>query len=86
MNTFNSHTPKARRGQGKVDFLALQDSFQRQINAGHTLIQIYESSASKLNIGYTQFTKYVSRYCVMPDYKQIIANQRQNITMPLEHF
>ena len=86
MNTFNSHAPKARRGQGKVDFLAMQDNVQRQINAGHTLINIYDSSASKLSIGYTQFTKYVSRYCMMPDYKQIIASQLQNITMQPEHF
>lgn len=81
MNTFNSHNPKARRGQGKVDFFALQNHFQREINAGHTLTNIYANSASKLSIGYTQFTKYVSRYCMRPDYKQITVSHRQNITM-----
>jgi len=64
MNTFDSHKPKARRGQGKVDFLALQDHFQRKINAGHTLTNIYANSEPKLSIGHTQFTKYVSRYCM----------------------
>ncbi|WP_137803770.1 TraK family protein [Pseudomonas sp. G(2018)] len=86
MDTFSSPISKARRGQGKVDFLTLQDTFQKQINAGHTLINIYASSASKLSIGYTQFTKYVSRYCMTPDYKKITASQHQNLTTSPEHF
>jgi len=84
MDTFNNS--KARRGQGKVDFLTLQDTFQKQINAGRTLVNIYASNASKLSIGYTQFTKYVSRYCMTPDYKQITASQHQNFTTPPERF
>lgn len=67
MSTVNGHNTKAMRGQGKVDFLALQHHVQGQINAGHTLINIYTSNAFKLSIGYTQFTKYVSRYCTTPD-------------------
>lgn len=86
MKTFNSPNSDDRRGQGKVDFLKLQDTFQRQINAGHTLINIYASSASKLSIGYTQFTKYVSRYCMTPDYKKITATQHQNPTISPENF
>jgi hypothetical protein len=64
----------------------MQDNVQRQINAGHTLINIYASSASKLSIGYTQFTKYVSRYCMTPHYKQITSSQLQNITMQPDNF
>lgn len=86
MKNFNSPNSEARRGQGKVDFLKLQDTFQKQINAGHTLINIYASSAPKLSIGYTQFTKYVSRYCITPDYKKITATQHQNLTTSPEHF
>lgn len=86
MKTFNSHNLGARRGQGKVEFLKLQDIFQKQINAGYTLINIYASSPSKLSIGYTQFTKYVSRYCMIPDYKKNTATKHQNVTTSPEHF
>lgn len=85
MDTFNSPNSTARRGQGKVDFLTLQDVFQKQIDAGHTLTNIYANSKSKLSIGYTQFTKYVSRYCMTPHYKQINSSQRQNLTTSPEH-
>lgn len=86
MDTSNSSNTKARRGQGKVDFLTLQDVIQKQINAGHTLITVYASSASELSIGYTQFTKYVSRYCKAPDHKQTTASQYQNSSTSSEHF
>ncbi|NMY10626.1 MULTISPECIES: TraK family protein [Pseudomonas] len=86
MNTSNTSITKAKRGQGKVEFLKLQDTFQKQINAGHTLINIYTSNASNLNIGYTQFTKYVSRYCVTPYYKLITTSEHQNPSTPPKHF
>lgn len=85
MNTSITSITKAKRGQGKVDFLKLQGIFQKQINEGHTLVNIYTSNASNLNIGYTQFTKYVSRYCMTPDYKQITTSQHQTPSTPPKH-
>ncbi|NMZ81841.1 TraK family protein [Pseudomonas mandelii] len=85
MDTLNNPSSKAKRGQGKVDFLTLQDTLKKQINAGHTLVNIYANNASKLSIGYTQFTKYVSRYCMAPKYKQVTASQHQVFTTPPKH-
>lgn len=55
-------TKKRERGAGRVSFLAQRDEFAKLIEAGHPLRSIYTDHQDGLGIGYTQFTRYVTRY------------------------
>lgn len=52
----------ARRGMGRVAFLANEEKFRSLIEAGYPLRSIYQDYAASLGIGYPQFTRYVNRY------------------------
>lgn len=56
----NDHSE--RRGSGRVSFVAVMDDVRAEIERGVTLVQIYEAFEDRLDIGYTQFTKYVTRF------------------------
>ncbi|NNM59268.1 MAG: hypothetical protein HKM04_05585 [Legionellales bacterium] len=51
-----------KRGLGRVTFLAKQGLISEAIEAGWPLTLIYEKHAEKLNISYSQFSRYVARY------------------------
>lgn len=51
-----------KRGLGRVSFLAKQGVISEAIAAGWPLTSIYEKHAEKLNISYSQFSRYVARY------------------------
>jgi hypothetical protein len=54
--------PQAKRNNGKVSFLAALSAIETDISAGHRLTDVYAKHRKALGIGYTQFTRYVSRY------------------------
>lgn len=56
----NGHSE--RRGSGRVSFVAIIDDVRAEIERGVTLVQIYEAFEDRLDLGYTQFTKYVTRF------------------------
>lgn len=56
----------AVRGAGRVAFLARRDDIQKLLDAGHTLRAIYKMHGAGLNISYSQFARYVSRYIRPP--------------------
>lgn len=56
----NGHTE--RRGSGRVSFVAVMDDVRAEIERGVPLVQIYEAFEDRLDLGYTQFTKYVTRF------------------------
>jgi hypothetical protein len=53
---------RTRRGNGLVSFVAVMDEVKLKIDQGYTLIRIYEIFENRLDLGYTQFTKYVTRH------------------------
>jgi hypothetical protein len=53
---------KNSRGAGRVAFLARIEEFRKMIDAGYTLLAIYEKYEKPLKIGYSQFARYVTRY------------------------
>jgi hypothetical protein len=55
-------TPKKRRGVGRVAFLARIDDFRKLLEAGHSLLAIYEIHGDELGISYSQFARYVATY------------------------
>ncbi|MFJ2463176.1 TraK family protein [Pseudomonas sp. NPDC087615] len=50
------------RGDGRVSFVAIMEEIKHQVDSGRPLVQIYEHFEERLDLGYTQFTKYVTRY------------------------
>jgi hypothetical protein len=61
--------PNAKRN-GKVSFLAALSAIEADILAGHTLTDVYAKHGKALDIGYSQFTRYVSRYIRGHHYNQ----------------
>lgn len=61
-------TKRAKRGDGRVAFLARQADFQRLLDAGHLIRSIYDDHKEELGIGYPQFTKYVGRFLRKADH------------------
>lgn len=55
-------TSNQRRGHGRVSFLAHRDALKNMLDSGLSLTAIYEAYKDHLDIGYTQFTKYMTRY------------------------
>ncbi|MCU1772259.1 TraK family protein [Pseudomonas sp. 13B_3.2_Bac1] len=51
-----------RRGCGRVSFLAVMDEVRAEVVRGVPLVQIYEAFENRLDLGYTQFTKYITRF------------------------
>lgn len=56
-----------RRGYGRVSFVAIMDEIKAKVDEGYSLVRVYETFADRLDLGYTQFTKYVSRYISKAD-------------------
>ncbi|CAM7379984.1 TraK family protein [Citrobacter sedlakii] len=64
------HAPR----RGRASFLAVLEDVRREHERGVPLTWIFETFEDRLDIGYTQFTKYVTRYIkqsqpVMASYK-----------------
>jgi len=55
-------TTAARRGDGRVAFLANKDPMQIKLDAGHSLRSIYDEFEARLGISYPQFTRYVKQF------------------------
>ena len=53
---------KNSRGAGRVAFLARIEDIRKMIDAGYTLLVIYEKYEKHLKISYSQFARYVTRY------------------------
>jgi hypothetical protein len=53
---------RTRRGNSLVSFVAVMEEVKLKIDQGYTLIRIYEIFEDRLEFGYTQFTKYVTRH------------------------
>ena len=48
---------------GRSEFLSVRSELEKKIALGYTLIEIYDDHKTVFNFGYSQFTRYVSRYC-----------------------
>jgi|SRR5687768_6554806 len=53
---------KQRLGTGRVAFLARKEEIKARIEAGYTMITVYEEHQKQLGISYGQFVNYVNRY------------------------
>ncbi|HEY9487986.1 MAG TPA: TraK family protein, partial [Chryseosolibacter sp.] len=51
-----------RLGAGRVAFLARKEVIKEKVEAGHTLITVYEEYKNELGIGYVQFLNYVKKH------------------------
>jgi hypothetical protein len=70
----------ARRGMGRVAFLANETKFRSLIEAGYPLLSIYQEHADVLGIGYPQFTRYVNRYLL-----DAVLHQRRHGAATSQH-
>ncbi|EJP2308817.1 TraK family protein [Pseudomonas aeruginosa] len=52
------HAPR----RGRASFVAVLEDVRREHERGVPLTWIFEAFEDRLDIGYTQFTKYVTRY------------------------
>ncbi|MDD1975438.1 TraK family protein [Pseudomonas tussilaginis] len=52
----------ARDRDGLVSFVAVMEEVKALVNKGYPLVRIYKTFEDHLDIGYTQFTKYVARH------------------------
>lgn len=48
--------------RGRASFVAVLDEVRKEHERGVPLLWIYENFKDRLDMGYTQFTKYVTRY------------------------
>lgn len=53
---------KRRLGTGRVAFLARKDAIKEKLDAGYTMVLVYEEYQSRLGIGYKQFVNYVNKF------------------------
>ena len=53
---------KNSRGAGRVAFLARIEDIRKMVDAGYSLLVIYEKYEKHLKISYSQFARYVTRY------------------------
>ena len=53
---------KKRLGTGRVAFLARKDEIKARIEAGYTMVAVYEEHQKELGISYGQFVNYVNKY------------------------
>lgn len=52
-----------KKRDGRSEFLSARRALEEKIALGHTLITIYLHHADSFSFGYSQFTRYVARYC-----------------------
>lgn len=50
------------RGGGRVAFLARKDGIRQMIDAGYPLFAIFKEHEKEMNISYSQFTRYVTKF------------------------
>lgn len=53
---------RGRLGVGRVAFLARKDAIKEKLDAGYTMVLVYEEYQSRLGIGYAQFVNYVNKF------------------------
>lgn len=53
---------KQRLGAGRVAFLARKEGIKTKIEAGYTMIAVYEEHQKELGISYGQFVNYVNKF------------------------
>ncbi|AWO80395.1 MULTISPECIES: TraK family protein [Enterobacterales] len=71
----NANTERRPQRRGRASFVAVLDEVRKEHERGVPLVWIYEAFADRLEMGYTQFTKYVTRY----------IKQGQPILAPYKH-
>lgn len=55
-------TETARRGAGRVAFLAHIEAIRKAVNEGWPATAIYDEHKAKVGITYSQFARYIARY------------------------
>lgn len=65
----------ARRGAGRVAFLASKDLFRSLFEQGHSQRAIYDDHGSRLGITYSQFNRYMTRY--LTEKESVIEQQNE---------
>lgn len=58
----NANTGRRPQRRGRASFVAVLNEVRKEHERGVPLAWIYEAFADRLEMGYTQFTKYVTRY------------------------
>ena len=57
-----THTKKGPKQQATTAFLALRNTIAAELDEGWRMTVIYSRYAIKLNVSYSQFTRYVRRF------------------------
>jgi hypothetical protein len=58
----NADTERRPQRRGRASFVAVLEDVRKEHDRGVPLVWIYEAFEDRLEMGYTQFTKYVTRY------------------------
>ena len=53
----------AKKRDGRSEFLSARKELEEKIALGYTLITIYLHHSDRFSFGYSQFTRYITRYC-----------------------
>ena len=53
---------KKRLGSGRVAFLARKEEIKTKIEAGYTMVSVYEEYEKQLGISYGQFVNYINKF------------------------
>ncbi|MBZ7458433.1 hypothetical protein FMJ29_05545 [Klebsiella michiganensis] len=61
-DSLNAATKSRPQRRGRASFVAVLDEVRKEHERGVPLLWIYEKFEDRLDMGYTQFTKYVTRY------------------------
>lgn len=69
-------TPKKRLGAGRVAFLARKEEIKTKIEAGYTMVAVYEEHQKQLGISYGQFVNYINKFIRRkPEEKQLATTE-----------
>ncbi|WGO96401.1 TraK family protein (plasmid) [Pseudomonas viciae] len=78
MSKKTAQTPEAaRRGAGRVAFLAHVEAIRKAVNEGWPATAIYEEHKAKVGITYSQFARYIARYITGADDGKPEASSRK---------
>ena len=77
----NANTERRPQRRGRASFVAVLDEVRKEHERGVPLVWIYEAFADRLEMGYTQFTKYVTR-CIKQGQPILNSSQAEEICIP----
>lgn len=74
-------SPKKRLGAGRVAFLARKEDIKKRLEAGYTMVTLYDEYQKDLGISYGQFVNYVNKFIRKKSADEIKQSEVQEVTI-----